>query len=534
METITLEIRQIELPLDYNDNDVLNAVIKKLKCTKNNILKYEIIRRSLDARPMHPAPLYSATVSVKYRGNPTLITKTHDVEKINQDKQCYEYKQKRFNKPPVVVGAGVAGLMAAYYLAKTGSSPILIERGCKAEERAKFVNDFWKAGNLDVNSNVLFGEGGAGLFSDGKLTARSKDRGRINEFFKILVECGAPKDILINAEPHLGSDVLLKLIPKLRSKIEELGGKIHHNTQLLDIEINNMTISSVITNNGKISTNTVILATGHSARDVYSLLCDKHVKLEAKPFAIGIRLEVPQEQINTARYRKFAGHKLLEAANYKLTRLPEANARACYTFCMCPGGVVIPCSNEPKMLTTNGMSYSKRNLKYGNAAFIVPVEPKDYENCFGTFEENELFGLNFQEKIEKAAFVCGGSDYSLPALMLNDFINNQISKSLPPDRSCKRSIPASFNEILPSFVLETLRYQIPHMLRQLNGVNPTDAIVYAAETRSSSPVRIVRNENGESVNIKGLYPIGEGAGYAGGIVSSAVDGLKIAELAENA
>ncbi len=530
METKTYEIRQVELPLNYSDNDVISAVSRKTKCQIKDIVKCNIVRRSLDARPFHPMPVYSATVEVTINGKKNFNNKSNDIQLITSKNTAYQYRQKKFTNPPVVVGAGVAGLMAAYYLAMAGACPILIERGCKAEERVKYVNDFWKNGNLNLNSNVLYGEGGAGLFSDGKLTARSKDRGRINEFFQILVNCGASEDILINAEPHLGSDVLLKLIPKIRNTIERLGGKIYHNTQLIDIEISNKSVSCAITPKERINTNTIILATGHSARDIYKMLSLKKAKLEAKPFAVGIRLEVPQSQINIARYRKFANNSLLEPANYKLTRLPESGVRACYTFCMCPGGVVIPCANEPGMLTTNGMSYSSRNLKYGNAAYIVPVEPQDYINYQGTYKAAELYGLNFQEKIEKAAFIAGGSDYSIPSLMLEDFLKGKTSLNLPPERSCMRSKPASFDNILPEFIINTLKHQIPNMLKQLNGVNIEDAILYAAETRSSSPVRVVRNESGESVNIKGLYPIGEGAGYAGGIVSSAVDGLKIAEL----
>ena len=251
--------------------------------------------------------------------------------------------------------------------------------------------------------------------------------------------------------------------------------------------------------------------------------------MEAKPTAVGIRLEVPQKQIDKSQFRQFAGNPSIGAASYKLTRKAEKDVRACYSFCMCPGGQVIACANETNALTTNGMSLSKRNGKYGNAAFIVPVDPCDYANIDNNEKYPVLAGITFQKDIEKKAFIKGGSDFSVPALKLKDYLNSKVSSNLTEGRSCPRSVPASFDEILPDYVNKTLRYQIPHMLKELNDVSIDDAIVYAAETRSSSPVRILRNENCESLNIKGLYPIGEGAGYAGGIVSSAVDGMKAAE-----
>lgn len=529
-----LLLRQLEVSLEYNQDDVLKAVTRRLGCSSSQIVSYEVVRRSLDSRPGRTAPAFVLTVEAMMLPEYAFDSKPpKDTEMITAEPQhaAAQALSKAIadDRRPVVVGAGPAGLMAAFHLAAMGARPILIERGSRAEDRRDAVDSFWRNGSFDPENNVLFGEGGAGLFSDGKLTARSKDRPRIRHFFQTLVDCGAPAEILIDSEPHLGSDVLLKIVPEMRRRIEAAGGEIRYNTAMTDILVENGKIAGLIAGGQKISTTCLILATGHSARDVYRLLGNRNATLEAKPFAVGVRLELPQKQINQAQYGKFAEHPRLGAANFKLTRRPEASARACYSFCMCPGGLVIACASENDALTTNGMSYSQRGSVLGNAAFIVPVEPHDFAGCAGPETHPELAGLNFQLAIEKAAFAAGGGEFMAPALMFQDFIYGKVSKSLPAERSCPRSHPASFDEILPEFVITTLRAAMPKMLRELNGVTPAAAILYAAETRSSSPVRVVRTDDGESPAISGLFPAGEGAGYAGGIVSSAVDGLKTAE-----
>ncbi len=520
-------VRQIEVPLDFSQAVVINAVASKLKANLREIKAIEIIRKSLDARPWRKAPVYILAVEVDYLGKINLKKLPSNVEEVDEkhiDKDLDLSKAKQLSSRPVVVGAGPAGLMAALLLARA-----LLERGSKAEDRSDTVKQFWENGKLNLNNNVLFGEGGAGLFSDGKLTARSKDRRRIRLFFEELVKAGADSDILIEAEPHLGSDILLRIIPNLRNEIILNGGEIRYNTALTSVKINNNCIESIYAGNEEIKTDYLLLATGHSARDVYWLLASQNVSMETKPTAIGIRLEVPQKQINKSQFRQFADNSKIGSASYKLTRKAEDGVRACYSFCMCPGGQVIACANEENALTTNGMSLSKRDGKYGNAAFIVPVEPSDYMSVKNTEKYEVLSGISFQKNIEEKAFVSGGSNFSVPAMNLKDYLNKKNTKILPEDRSCLRSVPASFDDILPDFVNRTLRHQIPHMLKELNNVNIDDAIIYAAETRSSSPVRILRDNNCESVNVKGLFPIGEGAGYAGGIVSSAVDGMKAAE-----
>jgi uncharacterized FAD-dependent dehydrogenase len=411
--------------------------------------------------------------------------------------------------------------MAALTLAQAGHKPLLIERGAETPEREGQVAEFWKSGTLDVESNVLYGEGGAGLFSDGKLTARTKDRARVRRFFETLVACGASADILIEAMPHIGTDDLTHIIPAIRKQIWDSGGACAFNTRFEGLIIENGAVRGIKASGKEIRTDAVFLATGHSARDVYKQLARDGVPLEAKPFAVGVRLEIPQHRINTAQYGKWAEHPNLGSASFRLTRKEENNARRCYSFCMCPGGEVISCASSEGLLTSNGMSLSARAEPFGNAAMLVPVELADFPTA------HVLSGMAFQEAMEEKAFQAGGSDYGLPAARLIDFLEGNLG-DLPGERSCNRAVPAMLQEILPDFVADTLHSAIPQMLREMSGVDPSEALLYASETRSSAPVRILRGRDGQS-EIKGLYPCGEGAGYAGGIVSSALDGMKLAE-----
>jgi uncharacterized FAD-dependent dehydrogenase len=520
-------IRQLLMPLDYEDKDIFPVAARKLGCKEHLISDLKIIRRSVDARARREAPVFSLTVEVEL--NAHISAQSPDIEIITEKKNSpafhIPHSTLHFPLRPVVVGAGPAGLMAALSLAQAGASPILIERGAEATERTRQVSRFWKHGELNPESNVLFGEGGAGLFSDGKLTARSKDRPRVRRFFQTLADCGAPDSILIDAEPHLGSDALLRIVPNLKKRIEQFGGEIRLHSRLENIMLENGVLRGVVVNGEFIRTDVCILAVGHSARDVYDMLANAGVALEPKPFAVGVRLELPQHRIDQAQWGKWAGHPRLGAASFRLTHKKDEQFRACYTFCMCPGGRVIACASSPGELTTNGMSLSRRAEKFGNAAFLVPVGPDDFGEC----KNEELQGIGFQSRIERAAFIAGGSDYSLPACLLTDFLSGKTPKELPKELSCRRTRPADIHSILPAYVSENLIRAIPNMLKWLKGVQSEEAVVYAAETRSSSPVRILRDEKGRSVNTKGLFPAGEGAGYAGGIVSSAVDGLCAAE-----
>jgi uncharacterized FAD-dependent dehydrogenase len=534
-----IKIRQILLPLDYEEIDILKAAAAKLGCNESLISGFRLIRRSIDARSRREAPVFSLTIELDLiNGENFSLSNSRDVEILHGQEALTAspaIASARKKPAPVIVGAGPSGLMAALALAKAGLSPLLIERGSPVNNRTSEVSLFWKKGVLDPEGNVLFGEGGAGLFSDGKLTTRSKDRFRVRRFLETLVKCGAPEDILIDAEPHLGSDLLKKIVPAFRNLIEQNGGEVKFHSRFEGIHVDKNRLRGIIVNGKEIETESCILATGHSARDVYKILAKSGVMLEHKSFAVGLRLEIPQEHIDRAQWGSFAGHPRLGAAGFRLTFKKEANTRACYTFCMCPGGTVIPCASSRGSLTTNGMSLSARSGPFGNAAFLVPVDPSDYpaDNPEAKGIHSGLSGIEFQDKIEKLAYVAGGSDFSLPAAPLSGFLKNRCPDILPEKRSWPRSRPADLHLILPGFVCNTLSVAIPKMMRLLEGVSPEEALLYAPETRSSSPVRISRKENGESVTVSGLFPSGEGAGYAGGIVSSAIDGLRAAEAIIN-
>ncbi|RKX46080.1 MAG: hypothetical protein DRP64_03745 [Verrucomicrobia bacterium] len=523
-----LRINQIAVRLAYGESDVLKAICGKLRCEKDQLDHLEIIRRSLDARKKDREPRYILSVEIDYRGKPPKL-QPNQIEKAPKPEQPLVFPGiGKVEHPPVVIGAGPAGLMAALTLAEAGYKPLLIERGAETGTRSEQVEAFWKSGTLNAESNVLYGEGGAGLFSDGKLTARSKDRARIRRFFETLVACGASPDILIDAAPHIGSDDLTRIIPAIRNRIWEMGGACAFNSKLENIQVEGGTVRGITVSGKEIRTDTCFLATGHSARDIYSMLAEHHVALEAKPFAVGVRLEIPQHRIDSAQYGHWAKLPNLGSSSFRLTRKEERNARRCYSFCMCPGGRVISCASSEGLLTTNGMSLSARDKPFGNAAFLVPVDLADFAAASHETGNSVLAGVEFQKQMEHAAFEAGGSDYGLPAVRLIDFLEGKTGE-LPAERSCTRAIPALLQNILPEFVSSTLQSAIPNMLRELNGAKLEEATLYAAETRSSAPVRILRDPTGESSTVKGLYPCGEGSGYAGGIVSSALDGMKAAE-----
>ncbi len=341
---------------------------------------------------------------------------------------------------------------------------------------------------------------------------------------ELLHACGANASVTIDAAPHIGSDRLMQIVPRIREKIIAAGGEVHFESRLDDLIIEKGQLRAVVINGEERECSHCILAVGHSARDGVEMLARRGVELQAKPFAVGIRLEVPQEEINRSQYGRFAGNPLLGAANFRLTRRGGADIRPCYTFCMCPGGRVITCASEEGHLTTNGMSYASRAMTKGNAGFLVPVGPEDYPD----HANPALAGMEFQRALERAAFEAAGGDYTVPAIRLVDFLTQQISPSLPEGGSCARATPVEFRSILPEFIIRTLEAALPPMLKELKPVQAEDALLYAPETRSSSPLWILRTPEGESASTRGLFPAGEGAGYAGGIVSSAIDGMKIA------
>jgi len=531
-----IRLTQLTVRLNYTDDDVRRAVAGRLGIDAEALTACEVVRRSIDARTLRQSVCYILHVEVaiddahgekilaalKNRTGVEVISESPDASPEGASAGPVQFAGAR---RPVIVGAGPAGLLAAWRLAEAGARPVLIERGAPVEERRSSVGAFWAGGVLDPEDNVLYGEGGAGLFSDGKLTTRTKLRGHLRTVLGLLVECGAPESILIDAEPHVGSDRLADLVPRLRQRIQALGGEVRFHSRFEGLDVQDGKLVAIIVNGERIETDHCILATGHSARDVYETLHRSQVELAAKPFAVGVRIDVRQDQIDQSQFGSFAGHPRLGAANFRLTRRPGGQTRACYSFCMCPGGSVIACASAPGLMTTNGMSLSTRGGLYGNAAFLVPATPEDT----GASEADPLAGLAWQAAIEAKAFAAGGGDYSLPASPLTDFLAGQAATDLPPNRSCKRSVPADLHAILPAYVVATLVRSIRPMLQRLGKVRVEDAVVYAAETRSSSPVRIVRDEQFQSPGAAGLYPAGEGAGYAGGIVTSAIDGLRAAD-----
>lgn len=525
-----LRVQQVIIPLESTPAILLKRTARKVGCEPADLRDAAIVRRSLDARPRNPAPVYVTTVEVTFLAN-TLPRAAMDqgIEVLPDDTPEVPLPATASWPPsrlrPIVVGAGPAGLMAAYQLARAGARPLLIERGDEAAARAPKVARFWNQGLLEPDSNVLYGEGGAGLFSDGKLTARSKERGRIRDFMTLLHDCGAGDSVLIDSEPHVGSDRLMEVVPRIRQRIIEAGGEVRFNTRLDAVVTDNGRLVGVVVNGTPLECTTCILAVGHSARDVYMMLAERGVALHPKPFAVGVRLEIPQQAIDRAQYGRFAGSPQLGAASFRLTRREADGIRACYSFCMCPGGKVISCASEPGLVTTNGMSYSKRSLAKGNAAFLVPVGPADYP----AHDTPALAGVAFQRTLERAAFTAAGGGYAVAAVRLQDFLERNVSNALPPDDSCPRATPVELRMILPDFITRTLERSLAPMLKELNGVRLEDAVIYAPETRSSSPLWIARGPGGESLNTQGLYPVGEGAGYAGGIVSAALDGMRAAE-----
>jgi len=436
-------------------------------------------------------------------------------------------KEKKLKERPVVVGCGPAGMFAALILAEAGARPILLERGLDVDSRRQKVLKFWHTGILDSQTNVQFGEGGAGAFSDGKLKTGKKDSRKIKVLSE-LVEAGAPPEIMYLAKPHIGTDLLHQTVKEIREKIKSLGGEVQFNSTVTELLHQDGQMKGVrYEKNGEtceLTTNSVVLAIGHSARDTYESLLTNGVYIEQKPFAVGVRIEHPQERIDRIQYGCFAGHPALGAADYRMVvHLP--NGRGVYTFCMCPGGSVVAATSEENGLTTNGMSEYARDGRNANTALLVTIEKKD----FGS--DHPLAGIAFQRRLEAAAYAAGGGGYKAPVQRLDDFLQKRNSSAFGD--VLPTYLPgtefAEVDDYLPDYVTDSLRQAIEDMGLWMPGFAYPDAILTGAETRSSSPVRITRGDSFEAIGIKGLYPCGEGAGYSGGIISAAVDGVLCAE-----
>ena len=524
-----LRIRQLKLPVEHSRRDLEQKIIKTLRIRPEELIRYELIRRSLDARGGELKYVYMIDAEVKRE--PTVLKHCNGhAEKAVRT--WYQFPKasveaKKMQGRPVIIGAGPAGLFCGWMLAKAGYAPLVLERGEKAEDRARTVEHFWLTGELNERSNVQFGEGGAGTFSDGKLNTLVKDPvGRNRKVLELFVEAGADEEILYEQKPHLGTDELIGIVTYIRKEIERLGGEVRFHCQMTDLLIQNGQIHGVQTTDlrtgemEEIAAGQVVLAVGHSARDTFSMLKTRQIPMRAKPFAVGVRMEHPQEMINFSQYG--AAHvSSLGAASYKLTHQAE-NGRGVYSFCMCPGGFVVNASSEKGGLAVNGMSYHARDSKNANSALIVTVTPQDFPDA------SYMGGVAFQRRLEQAAYSAGNS--KIPLQLFGDFKEGRISTGLGEVKPCTKGAYAfaDLNQVLPKPLTEALCEAIPAFDRKIHGFAREDALLLGVESRTSSPLRMVRDENGES-NVRGLYPCGEGAGYAGGITSAAMDGIRAAE-----
>ena len=523
-----IRIREITLPFDHKPEALSAAISKKLGINLNDLLEVVVVRKSIDAR--HKNRIVCVyTIDVRVLDEDRLLAAFQEDAKVSVT-PVSEYQLPaggRFSRlSPVVVGSGPCGLFAALMLARMGAKPILIERGKDVTSRVRDVQMFWREGMLSAESNAQFGEGGAGTFSDGKLVTQIKDRAnRIGVVLREFVAAGAPEEILYEARPHIGTENLVRVVRHLRETIIELGGQVRFEMKLTGLAIRNGAISGVVVNDVEtIETDACVLALGHSARDTFEMLHEAGVAMAAKPFSIGVRIEHPQAVVDKAQYGKFAGHPALGAADYKLVH-HCGNGKSAYTFCMCPGGEVIACSSESDGVVTNGMSHYRRNRPNANSALLVGVGPAEWGS------EHPLAGIAFQRKWERKAFEVGGGHYAAPVQLVGDFLAGRASREMGQVQPSYTPAvtPCDVRQCLPEWVAQTLKQAIPEMDKKLKGFAMHDAVMTAVESRSSSPVRMLRDENLESISVKGLYPAGEGAGYAGGITSSAVDGIKVAE-----
>ena len=519
-------LRIDDLKFDHyaSEEELRTAAAKLFRRDEGAILRLQILKRSVDARDKRDIKLiYSVAVEVKNEKNIIRQLRNKKVSRYEVHKYAIPVSAGRVKaKPPVVVGFGPAGIFAAYALARAGLAPIIIERGSRCEERQRKVEEFWETGKLDTNTNVQFGEGGAGAFSDGKLTTGVKDRdGRLRFILDTLVKHGAPKEILYDSKPHIGTDKLIETVRAIRDEIKALGGQFKFNTLCTGFKEQGGRLKAVLTGDGEeIETDFCILAIGHSARDTFKILKGQGLVLEPKGFALGLRIEHLRERIDRAQYGEYTG-LTLPASSYKLT-YNARDGRGVYSFCMCPGGYVVNSSSEEGGLCVNGMSYSGRDGVNSNSAIVVTVGPGDFPS------EDPLAGLELQRRLERAAYGLAGG--AVPVQRLGDYLNREKTVSfgevLPQIKG--RSEGADLSRILPEYVYADIAEALGQFGQRIEGFDDPDAILSGIESRTSSPVRIVRNENFQS-NIEGLIPCGEGAGYAGGIMSAAADGLKCAE-----
>ncbi|MDP1734849.1 MAG: NAD(P)/FAD-dependent oxidoreductase [Sulfuritalea sp.] len=527
-----MRLTELKLPLDHTEADLHSAILKRLGIAREELVGYSIFRRSYDARKPS-AIVFIYTLDIELTNEKVVLARLQSDRNLGPTPDtAYHFVTQApptsGSPPPIVIGTGPCGLFAGLILAQMGFRPIILERGKSVRERTKDTFGLWRQGQLNPESNVQFGEGGAGTFSDGKLYSQIKDpafRGRkvLTEF----VKAGAPAEILYVSKPHIGTFKLVTMVENMRAEIEALGGEIRFQSRVEEIDIEQGQVRGVRLAGGEfIAARHVVLAVGHSARDTFEMLHARGVHIEAKPFSIGVRIEHPQSLIDRARFGRNAGNPLLGAADYKLVHHCK-NGRSAYSFCMCPGGTVVAATSEPGRVVTNGMSQYSRNERNANSALVVGVTPADYPDG----DSNPLAGIAFQRHWESLAFEAGGGNYNAPAQRVGDFLagrpSTQLGSVVPSYTPGVH--PTDLAQCLPDYVVAALRESLPAFGREIAGFAMDDALLTGVETRTSSPLRITRDESFQSLNTRGLFPAGEGAGYAGGILSAAIDGIKVAE-----
>jgi uncharacterized FAD-dependent dehydrogenase len=527
-----LRLTELKLPLDHPADALRAAILKRLELADDDLVGFSIFKRSYDARKKHALLLIYA-VDVEVKNEAALLKKfRNDRQLALTPDMAYRFvghAPENLSERPLVVGFGPCGIFAALVLAQMGFRPIVLERGKAVRERTQDTWGLWRKHVLNPESNVQFGEGGAGTFSDGKLYSQIKDPKHLGR--KVLIEfvkAGAPEEILYVSKPHIGTFRLVGMVEAMRHEIEKLGGEIRFQQRVTDVLVedgpNGKNIRGVTLASGEtLASNHIVLALGHSARDTFEMLHARGVYMEAKPFSIGFRIEHPQSLIDKARLGPNAGNPLLGAADYKLVHHAR-NGRSVYSFCMCPGGTVVAAASEPNCVVTNGMSQYSRNERNANAGIVVGITPEDYPG-------GPLAGIELQRKLEARAFELGGSNYEAPGQLVGDFIEGKASTQLGSvEPSYKPGVHLTdLASTLPDYAIEAIREALPAFDQQIKGFAMKDAVLTGVETRTSSPLRITRGDDCQSLNVKGLYPAGEGAGYAGGILSAGVDGIKVAE-----
>ena len=527
-----IRLTEIKLPLNHAPEDLTTAITTKLKISAEQMASFVMFKRGYDARNKRNIQLiYTLDIILTDSdlANDLLVQFASDNHVKATPDTSYKYVSEapeNLTERPVVIGFGPCGLLAGLTLAQMGFKPIIIERGNEVRQRTKDTFGFWRQRQLNTESNVQFGEGGAGTFSDGKLYSQVKDpnhygRKVMTEF----VKAGAPDEILFVSKPHIGTYKLVTMVEKMRAEIIALGGEVRFATRVDDLHITDSKVTGVTLSSGEtIKTNHVIFAVGHSARDTFQMIHDKGVYIEAKPFSIGFRIEHKQSAIDEARFGDNAGNEILGAADYKLVHHCK-NGRSVYSFCMCPGGTVVAAASEEGRVVTNGMSQYSRNERNANSAIVVGIDPeRDYPN-------HPLAGIELQRQLETLAFELGGKDYSAPAQTIGDFLKGKPNSELGDVKpSYTPGITLTdLSKALPDFAIDAIREAIPAFNKKIQGFSSDDGLLTGVETRTSSPISIKRNKDFQSINTKGLFPAGEAAGYAGGILSAGIDGIKVAE-----